>query len=119
MSDMLTVQTQHEDKLGDQEGRSRRENIRIYNVAKKQGRKFNDALFRDKLDIFPTAELHIERAHRALVPKPTATGKPRSIVIKFHHSNLRKKIHVKPGKRRRFSETTRESISTRITQLWY
>ncbi len=45
---------------------------------------FVETLLGDKLDILPTTELHIERVHRTLAPKPTATGKPRLIVIKFH-----------------------------------
>ncbi len=75
----VKVQTQHEEKLVNQEGRARRENIRIYNVPEdEEGSSmvvFVEKLLREKLDIPPTTELHIERAHRALVPKPPATGK--------------------------------------------
>lgn len=87
MKNMQKVQTQHEDKLVDQEGRARRENIRMYKVPENEEGSsmivFVEKLLRDKLGIPPTTELHNERAHRVLVPKPAATGKLRSIVIKF------------------------------------
>ncbi len=40
----------------------------------------------------PTTELHTEGAHRALVPKPPATGKLRSIMIKFHRYKTKEEI---------------------------
>lgn len=87
MRNVLKVQAQHAEKLVDQEGRARRENIRLYNVPEgEEGSSmvtFVEKLLREKLNIPLSTELHIERAHRALGPKPSATGKPRSIVIKF------------------------------------
>ncbi len=73
MSKMIKVISQQENKLLDQEGRSRRENIRIYNVPEgAEGASmtlFMEKLLRDELEIPPTTDLGIERAHRALAPK--------------------------------------------------
>lgn len=93
---MLKIQAQHAEKLIDQEGRARRDNIRIYNVPEDVEDNsmitFVDKLLRDKLDIQPTNELYIERAHRALAPKPTTAAKPRSIVIKFHRYKTKEEV---------------------------
>lgn len=89
LSKMITVLNQQENKLLDQEGRSRRKNIRIYNVPEgAEGLsmvEFVEKLLRDTLEIPPNTELEIERAHRALVPRPSGDreDKPRSIVIRF------------------------------------
>lgn len=96
MRSMHKTQRQHEEKLIDQEGRARRENIRLYNVPEnEEGNSmvsFIETLLREKLDFPPTAELLIERAHRALAAKPSATGKPRSIVIKFHRYKTKEEV---------------------------
>jgi len=93
---VLKVQSQQQEKLLDQEGRARRENIRLYNVPEgEEGNSmldFVEKLLREKLDIPATTELHIERAHRALAPKPPADGKPRSIVIKFLRYRVKEEI---------------------------
>ena len=87
--ELLELQKKLEDRLVDQEGRSRRENIRIHGV--KEGAEDNagsmpefiDKLLREKLELPPTTHLHIERAHRALVSRPPADAPPRSIVVRF------------------------------------
>lgn len=80
MKKMLKVQTQHEDKLVDQEGRARRGNIRMYNVPENEEGSsmivFMEKLLRDKLGIPPTTKLYIERAHKALAPKPQLQVNP-------------------------------------------
>lgn len=69
---MIKVINQQEDKLLDQEGRSRWENIRIYNVP--EGAEWSpvvevvEKLLWDILDIRQTTELGIERAQRVLSP---------------------------------------------------
>ncbi|KAI4806957.1 hypothetical protein KUCAC02_017747 [Chaenocephalus aceratus] len=71
------------------EGRSRRENIRIHGV--KEGAEDNspsmgtfvEDLLREGLDLPATFELRVERAHRALMPKPPGEVSPRSIVVKL------------------------------------
>ncbi|XP_062911189.1 uncharacterized protein LOC134350161 isoform X2 [Mobula hypostoma] len=89
LSKMIKILTQKESKLLDQDGRSRQENIRIYNVPKgAEGLSmmdFVDKLLWEALEIPPTMEIEIERAHRSLVPRPSGDGesKPRSIVLKF------------------------------------
>lgn len=40
-------------------------------------------LFREKLDLAPSFEMKIERAHRALVSQPPMDSPPRSIVMKL------------------------------------
>lgn len=57
-----------------EEGRSRRENLRIYNVPEgAEGSSmvvFVEKLLRDMLDIPSTTELYIERAHQEVAPRP-------------------------------------------------
>lgn len=83
---MIKLQSQHEKKMVDLEGRSRRDNIRIYNVPEhaegESVSNFVKQLLVDELGI-PPADLGIERAHRALAPQPAENNKPRSIVVKF------------------------------------
>ncbi|KAJ4939377.1 hypothetical protein JOQ06_028826 [Pogonophryne albipinna] len=76
VTELLQLQVHLDAKLTDLEGRSRRENIRIHGV--KEGAEDNsssmgtfvEALLREGLDLPATFELRVERAHRALMPKP-------------------------------------------------
>lgn len=77
-----------EARLIDQEARARRDNLRIYGIP--EGKEsadmagFLDNLLKTSLDFPRDGDLKIERAHRALAPKPTdPQAKPRSIVVKF------------------------------------
>ncbi|CAI5682669.1 unnamed protein product [Oreochromis niloticus] len=92
----VKAQAQHNEKLVDQEGRARRDNLRIYNVPENEEGdlmiSFVEKLIRENLDIPPGTEVHIERAHRALAPKPASSERPRSIVIKFHHYKTKEDI---------------------------
>lgn len=89
MLEVLKLQEKLEARLTDQEGRSRRENIRLHGIT--EGAEDNslmmatfvENLFREKLDIPASTELRIERAHRSLGPKPPPGSPPRSIVVKF------------------------------------
>ena len=47
--------------------------------------EFVQKLLRETLEVPPTTELGIERAHRALAPRPSGDreDKPRSIIIRF------------------------------------
>ncbi|KAL0183508.1 hypothetical protein M9458_019204, partial [Cirrhinus mrigala] len=87
MKKIIKMQSQLESKQIDQEGRSRRDNIRVYNVPedieKNSMNDYVEQLLRDTLDFPPDTELHVERAHRALVPKPGKNARLRSIVVKF------------------------------------
>ena len=77
-----------EARLIDQEARARRDNLRIYGIPEdKEGTNmagFLDKLLKTSLDLPHDQDLKIERAHRALAPKPTSPQtKPRSIVVRF------------------------------------
>lgn len=74
--------------MTDLKGRKRRGNVWIHGV--KEGAEGNaqsmitfvENLLREKLDLSPSLELKIERAHRALVSQPPKDSSPRSIVIR-------------------------------------
>lgn len=84
------VLIQQENKLLDQEGRSQRENIRLYNVPERaEGTSmvlFVEKLLQDMLE-------H-ERAQQALDPKLSGDkeDKPWSIIIKFHYYKVNEEI---------------------------
>uniref|UniRef100_W5NE56 L1 transposable element RRM domain-containing protein n=1 Tax=Lepisosteus oculatus TaxID=7918 RepID=W5NE56_LEPOC len=85
---LLQQQITLETKLTDQEGRLCQENIRIYGIPEEsEGHcmvTFLENLLRGKLGLPKDVELGIERAHRALAPRPRGPdAKPRSIVAKF------------------------------------
>ena len=87
--ELLELQKKFENRLVDQEGRSRRENIRIHGV--KEGAEdtarsmpeFIEGLLRERLELPPSLHLQIDRAHQALETRPPADGPPRSIVVRF------------------------------------
>lgn len=87
--EMLKRQTYLGERLTDQEGRARRDNIRIHGVC--QGAEesttsvisFVETLLKENLDLPPSTDLRIERAHRALGPRPPHGAPLRSIVVKF------------------------------------
>lgn len=90
LTKMIKIMSEQENKLLDQESRSRRVNLRLYNVREGAENEmsmadFVEKLLRDSLDIPLSTSLGIERAHRALGPKPSGKGeeKPRSIIIRF------------------------------------
>lgn len=76
-----------EERLIDQEGRARRDNLRIYGILEdKEGSDmitFLDNLLKTALGFPADQPLGIQRAHRALTVKPNDKTKPRSIVVKF------------------------------------
>lgn len=96
--ELLKLQAKLEDRLTDQEGRARRENIRIHGIE--EGSESNSTsmitfvenLLREKLELPPTLDLKIERAHRALGPKPPAGSPPKSIVAKFSSSKTKEEV---------------------------
>lgn len=113
LTKMIKVMNQQESKLLDQEGRSRRENIRIYNVPEgSEGASmvdFIEKLLRETLELPADVELHIERAHRALAPKPAgdAGDKPRSIIIKFLRYKVKEDILRRAWAKKRVSHNDR------------
>lgn len=87
--ELIKLQKKLEEKLIDQEGRSRRENIRLHGV--KEGAEDNtesvavfvEKLLREQLELPQTFVLNIERAHRALSTRPPNDAPPRSIVVRL------------------------------------
>lgn len=75
------------DKMTDLESRSRRNNLRIYGVPEdKEGKSVTDfvnELLSEQLELPPGMDLQIQRAHRALAPKPSAGSAPRSLIVNF------------------------------------
>lgn len=84
------------DKLVDLESRSRRNNLRIYGVPEgKEGRsvsEFVTDLLNKQLKLPDGSELQIQRAHRALVPRPPPNKAPRSIIVNFLQFNTKEMI---------------------------
>ncbi|KAF0029347.1 hypothetical protein F2P81_018452 [Scophthalmus maximus] len=68
MKKLMQPQANTEAKLDDQEGRARRDNLRIYGIPEKdEGDNmcgFLEKLLRETLDISEDMEVRIERAHR-------------------------------------------------------
>ncbi|RXN21046.1 putative transposase element L1Md-A101/L1Md-A102/L1Md-A2 [Labeo rohita] len=74
-------------KITDLEGRSRRNNIRIYSI--KEGAegasmfKFINGLLKTELSLNDDLDLQIQRAHRSLGPRPQNDATLRSIIVNF------------------------------------
>lgn len=99
LTSVLKVMYEQENKLIDQESRSRRKNLRLYNVREgaEEGTSmvnFIERLLKETLDMQVSESLGIERAHRAIAPKPTGAGgeKARSIIIRFARFTTKEKI---------------------------
>ena len=98
VAEMLKLHIEMDAKLTDLEGRSRRENIRIHGI--KEGSEddapsmtvFVERVLKLKLELSDSAELRVERAHRALVPKPPPNAPPRSIVAKLASYRTKEEI---------------------------
>lgn len=87
-----------EAKLTDLEGRSRRDNVRVFGV--KEGAKENtttmitfveDLLMRG-LELPSSTALNIKGAQRALAAKPPPGAPPRSIVVRFASFKVKDEI---------------------------
>ena len=106
--ELLKLQAKLEDKLTDQEGRARRDNIRIHGIEEGSENDsasmliFVENMLKEKLELPPDAELNIQRAHRALGPKPPADSPLRSIVVKFSHSKTKEEILQQVWRKRGF-----------------
>lgn len=84
------------DKLVDLESRSRRNNLRIYGVPEgKEGRSVSEFvanLLIKQLKLPEGTEPQIQRAHRALAPRPPHNAAPRSIIVNFLQSNTKEMV---------------------------
>lgn len=98
VNELLKLQIHLDAKLTDLEGRTRRENIRIHGV--KEGAEENspsvvsfvERLLREHLELPASLELRVDRAHRALMPKPPSDASPRSIVAKMSSYRMKEEI---------------------------
>ncbi|XP_074476983.1 uncharacterized protein LOC141758997 [Sebastes fasciatus] len=95
-------------KLTDLEGRSRRNNIRVFGLLEdtegSSTSKYLEQLLSAELELPEGTNLQIQRAHRSLAPKPSqSTDAPRSVVVNFLQFETKemilrkawqKKIHV-------------------------
>lgn len=95
-----------EAKLINQEGRDRRDNIRINGIPEEaEGDNISSFLInllRDSLDLPLDMELKVKRAHRALVPKPTNSQvKPHSIIAKLASFRVKEEVICKAWQKKR------------------
>lgn len=87
--ELIKLQARLEERQEDQEGRSRRNNIRVYSIPEGSENEspsmieFVGKLLKHGLSLAEDVDLQIERAHRALGPAPKEGAPPRSIIIKF------------------------------------
>ena len=83
-------------KVVDLESRSRRNNIRLYGVPEeKEGRsviEFVNKLFKRHLALLEGLDLRVQRAHRALIPRPAAASSPRSIIVNFLEFHVKRLV---------------------------
>lgn len=106
--ELIKLNKKLQEKQIDQEGRARRANIRLHGI--KEGSEngtasmceFVENLLREKLELPATYSLNIERAHRALGPRPPADAPPRSIVAKFLSYKCKEDIIKKAWEKKGF-----------------
>lgn len=86
------------DRLDDLESRSRRQNLRVIGIPEDtegpQVTAFMEDFFSETLGmpIHPNRLPICDRAHRSLAPKPTDTRRPRPIIVRVHHDQVRREI---------------------------
>uniref|UniRef100_A0A3Q2XDV2 L1 transposable element RRM domain-containing protein n=1 Tax=Hippocampus comes TaxID=109280 RepID=A0A3Q2XDV2_HIPCM len=100
VQEILTVSLEHQRKLqqkvADLEGRSRRNNIRIWGL--KEGVEgdsttdYVDKLIHKELGISEDIQLEIQRAHRALAPKAQLNKPPRAMIVNFLRFNIKENV---------------------------
>lgn len=84
------------DKLDNLESRSRRNSVWVYGIPEEAESKsdsvvqFMDKWLREEFSI--NSDLQIQRARRALAPKPKSGQPPRSIVINFQQFTVKEMI---------------------------
>lgn len=82
-------------KCDDLENRLRRNNIRLYGIIEGAEKSNMLAFITDflQLDLQTKLDIKIERAHRALAPKPQdAAAPPRSIIVRFLDSSVKQAV---------------------------
>lgn len=82
----------------DLENRSRRQNLRIIGIPEdvEKGRPtdFMSGFFSEVLgdDLSGTQSVVLDRAHRALAPKPSSGGRPRAMIVRLHYFSDKARI---------------------------
>ncbi|CAL1594739.1 unnamed protein product [Knipowitschia caucasica] len=83
-------------KMTDLEGRSRRNNLRVYNISENaEGSSmssFMDTFLKRELSLREEEDLQIQRAHRSLGPKPQDKHAARSILVNFQRFDMKDKV---------------------------
>lgn len=108
MAELIKLQAHLEAKQTDQEGRARRNNIRIYSVIEGSENNspsmitFVEELLKQNLSLPADRDLQIERAHRALGPSPPEGAPPRSIIVKFLSYRTKEEILRKTWQKKGF-----------------
>ncbi len=97
MKRLINRQVSMEAKLTDQEGRARRDNLRIHSIPEKEEGNnictFLEKLLSDTLDIPADTEVKIERAHRSRAAEPGELhARPRSIIAKFTSYRVKEEV---------------------------
>uniref|UniRef100_A0AAR2IRW6 L1 transposable element RRM domain-containing protein n=1 Tax=Pygocentrus nattereri TaxID=42514 RepID=A0AAR2IRW6_PYGNA len=100
LTQLIANQRTLQDKVTEMEGHARRNNIRIYGIPEDaegtSATAFVVNMIKTQLseDIDPnwSSDLGIERAHRALAVKPSASAPPRSMVVRFLQFTVKEKI---------------------------
>ena len=87
LSEMMGQTRRMQEKITDLEGRSRRNNIRIFGLPEdtegSSAAIYLEQLLKAELELPEGTNLQIQRAHRALAQKPTPNAAPRSIIANF------------------------------------
>lgn len=95
--DLAKYASQLQAKLLDLEARSRRQNIKIFGI-KEDSEEGRPTDFVSKLTPELLGKQHfphpvkVDRAHRSLQPKSAAGGKPRTIMVRIHHFQVKEQI---------------------------
>lgn len=103
---LFNSQKSLQEKVMDLEGRSRRNNLRIYGIPENaEGTSMQRYVenmimtkFGDSVDSGSEKSLGIERAHRALGAQPLAGAPPRSTVVRFLKSTSKSRFSMQHGR---------------------
>ena len=101
----MTTQTQGmQEKMTDLEGRSRRNNIRIFGIPEgteeNSASKFLERFLITELELPNDTQLQIQRAHRALAQKPPPDKPPRSMVVNFLQFEIKEMVLSRAWKKK-------------------
>lgn len=91
-------------KQDDMENRLRRNNIRVYGIPEEaEGKEmvpFMVEFFRTTLTLKDDVEIKLERAHRAIAPKPKTKASTRSIIVRFLDFSVKQAVLQQAWKQR-------------------